>query len=184
MTSVNHFIRAQEDGLGNRDAESFCRLEVDDQPELRRLFYWQVVHFGAFEQPIDVIRGPLEQLDFRRAIRHQAASDGLVQCLVHGRQLVRHSGCRNLGAQLNERWREEDENRPCAPLLRGTESAVEIVRRAQLDAYKLKAGRARSWLQLLELAPTAAVPEDRYARNARQRLLEQLEALAYQLGLS
>src|SRR5215475_12752728 len=158
MTSVNHFIRAQEDGLGNRDAESFCRLEVDDQPELRRLFYWQVVHFGAFEQPIDVVRRPLEQFGFRRTIRHQAASDGLVLCLVYGRQFVLHGRCRDLRAQLNERWREEDENRRRAALLCGTEGGVEIVRGTQLDTYKLKPSRPRCRLQLLELAPAVAVP--------------------------
>src|SRR5215475_3916992 len=53
----DHPVGACEDGRWDVNANSFRRLEIDDEFELRRLFDWQFSRFGALQNSIHVFRG-------------------------------------------------------------------------------------------------------------------------------
>src|SRR5439155_25670556 len=56
-------------------------------------------------------------------------------------------------------------------------------RRLQLDWLELQAERAGGGLERFDRSPAVRIVEDRDARETRQRFLEQLQALAAELGL-
>ena len=55
--SLDHPIRLHQDRLRNRDPERLGGLAVDDQLELRNLFYWQIRRFGSLQNPVHVAGG-------------------------------------------------------------------------------------------------------------------------------
>src|SRR6266540_2803358 len=46
---LEHLVRLEKDGRGNREAEGLGGLEVNDQLEFRGLLHRQVSGFGAFQ---------------------------------------------------------------------------------------------------------------------------------------
>src|SRR5262249_59578710 len=54
VCSLDHFVGAGKQRLGNREAEGFGGREVYDEIELRRPFYRQVAGLRAFENLIDI----------------------------------------------------------------------------------------------------------------------------------
>jgi hypothetical protein len=60
ILSLNHLVRAEENGLGQPNAERLGNLEVDDQLELRRLLDWQVASSDALEDLVHENCGALE----------------------------------------------------------------------------------------------------------------------------
>src|SRR5262249_18802186 len=67
-SSFNNPIRPQQQRLGDRQAESLRRLEVDDEIKLRRLLDGEIGGIRSFENFIDVSRGAAEQVSKARAV--------------------------------------------------------------------------------------------------------------------
>jgi hypothetical protein len=55
---VDHMVRPQQDRLRDREPQGLRRLEVDDQLKLGGLFHGKVGGLRAFENLVDVGRGP------------------------------------------------------------------------------------------------------------------------------
>src|SRR6266852_1434877 len=70
---VDHLVRAGEDRRRDGEAQCLCRLQVDDQLELRRLLHGQVGGLGAVRYFIDVTADLTRQLGTVGAEFHEAA---------------------------------------------------------------------------------------------------------------
>jgi hypothetical protein len=64
-TLFEQLVGARENGWRNFQAECLCRLEIDDQLELGRLFHWQIGCLGPLENFVDVGRGAPMQRSVR-----------------------------------------------------------------------------------------------------------------------
>jgi hypothetical protein len=54
---LNHVVRAQQQGLRNREAERLGRLEVNYQLNDRQLQYWQIGGLAALQDSADIDTG-------------------------------------------------------------------------------------------------------------------------------
>ena len=66
-------VRPRQYGRRNRQADLLCRLQVDDELELRRLLYGKLGRLGAFENFVDVRGGASKQLDESWCVGRQSA---------------------------------------------------------------------------------------------------------------
>ena len=57
VASLDHFIGPHEHRRWDRQAQSLGGLKVDDQLELRRLLYWEIGGFGAFQNLVNIVGG-------------------------------------------------------------------------------------------------------------------------------
>src|SRR5262249_20407584 len=55
---LDHTSRPQQDGRGNREAERFCRLRIEDQVDFRWLFNGEVRGPGPLQDLVDVAGAP------------------------------------------------------------------------------------------------------------------------------
>src|SRR2546426_768833 len=94
LPSLDDSIRLKQERLRDGEAEGLRRLEVDRQLELRRLLDREISGLRAFQDPIDVYRGLLEQLRVIRVIGDESAS-------FHVGALADHDGKLVLGRQLD-----------------------------------------------------------------------------------
>ena len=60
--SLDYLSRAQQDRLGDGNAEYFRGFQVDDEIEFCRLLDRQIARFGAFEDLVDVVGGATVRL--------------------------------------------------------------------------------------------------------------------------
>ena len=86
--SLNNAIRLQAKRRRNREVEGFCRPEIDRQVKLRGLLDREIAGLRALEDPIDVHRRPLVQLDEIRAVRDEAAGFDVLAYAHHDREPV------------------------------------------------------------------------------------------------
>src|SRR6266850_765974 len=68
---LNHFIRPPQHRLWDRQPECLGGLEVDREPELRRLFDRQIGGLGTLENLVDVAAQAPPQIAMVRPVRHQ-----------------------------------------------------------------------------------------------------------------
>src|SRR5215813_7397163 len=71
MQSLHEVIRPKEHRRGERDVEGVCRLEIDDQLELRRLLHGKVGRLRALQDAIGVCRRTPIQFAWEGAVRHE-----------------------------------------------------------------------------------------------------------------
>src|SRR5262245_57599315 len=71
---LDHLIRSYQHIRRNRQADLLCRLEVDDELELRRLLHGQVGGLGAFQNLVDENGGSPEKFGLVGSVRHQATA--------------------------------------------------------------------------------------------------------------
>jgi hypothetical protein len=57
---LNDLVRADQQGLRDREAEGFCGLQVDHQLELGGLLNREISGLRTFEDLVDEDRSPLE----------------------------------------------------------------------------------------------------------------------------
>src|SRR5262245_6857471 len=70
-SSLNQLVRAKEHRLRNRQADLFCRCEVDNELNLHRLLHGKVGRFCSFENLIHISCGTPEQIIKARAVAHK-----------------------------------------------------------------------------------------------------------------
>src|SRR6266446_4958682 len=86
--SFNHLVGAGEQGRGHVEAESLCRLEIDQELEFGGLINWDVARFGPFEDLMHIIGHAPEQLREVNRISHQPTGLDVIAVRTHGRQAV------------------------------------------------------------------------------------------------
>src|SRR5215468_5559617 len=72
MASASDVVGADQDRIGNADAEGLRRLEVDHELELGGLLEREVGRLGSLEDLVDVIRGPPMQRRKVGAVEHES----------------------------------------------------------------------------------------------------------------
>src|SRR5437870_11193977 len=69
--SSDYLVRPEQNRLRNRYADLLCRLQVEDQLELRRLLDRQIGGLGTFQNFVNVGGGAPEQFGTVRSICHK-----------------------------------------------------------------------------------------------------------------
>src|SRR5437868_2588701 len=82
--SPYHLIGTHQDRFGDRDAERFGGLEVDDQLELGRLLYGEVARLCALEDLVHVPSRSAEQIGDYWAVGHHPACVNILPLRGHG----------------------------------------------------------------------------------------------------
>src|SRR5215475_13520033 len=85
--SLNHLIRPREQRRGNRQAESFGGLEVDDELKLRGLLDRKVAGLGSFQDLVHVGGGTPPYLLAAWTIAQQASPLHPESVRIHSWQL-------------------------------------------------------------------------------------------------
>src|SRR5262249_56211882 len=68
---LGELCRPKQHRRGNRQADLFCGLEINDEVKLDWLFYRKIGRLGTFENFIDVGRCPPVHIWYVCAIRHK-----------------------------------------------------------------------------------------------------------------
>jgi hypothetical protein len=108
--SFDDLIRPQQQRLGDRQAERFGRLEVDDQFKRDGLFHGQVGGPGPLEDPVHVRGGPPVPVGIAWSIRHEAARVREFSRPAHSREVVPvYKPCNPRGVNPEHRVRQDEE---------------------------------------------------------------------------
>src|SRR5215468_8387233 len=96
MWSLDEVIRAQPDGLGNREAQRPGRFQVDGQLVVGRLLERQLRRRSALENLVDIGGRAPKVLDDGSTVAHQAAGVHVLSDDVGRRQAMLEGGPRDL----------------------------------------------------------------------------------------
>src|SRR3954467_10410103 len=83
---LDHFVDAQQERLGDGQAEHLGGREIDDQIELGRLFDREVSGLDPAQYLVDVLGTPPEQVLVVGGVRHEATGDNELSGPMYSRQ--------------------------------------------------------------------------------------------------
>src|SRR5439155_19781986 len=95
-TSLNHFVRAEQQRLWDREAKRLRGLETDNQLELRRLRDGQIARLCPAQNPVDVARNDATRGWNIRPVGYQHPRFYKRSLLCQRRQRVLHCQAANL----------------------------------------------------------------------------------------
>src|SRR5690349_13214051 len=146
--SFDHPVCALQDGLRNYDTYISGCLEVRDKLELGRLRDRQVAGLRASQNPVDMARGPAENVACIGRIRHQASRFRTIRRAAHHRQPKLYGEFREPSPMKERRtiWQNQDRlgPLPCHRL----ESIPEVIGTARFQRPELKPHPLRFWSAL------------------------------------
>src|SRR5438094_8048698 len=192
VTSLDHLIGAQQQGLRDRQAEGFRRLQVYDELELGRLLDGKFRRLCAFENPVDLVRqAPPNNREGVLSVAHQAALPAERILPVYGWQAMPGGQINDALAMRVDEGIAGHQKRPCARLDHFREERFEIVAVRQVEHDERTAERACRPIKALTIlgvrgivvGPARQVLQQRHALEPRHDRLDELEPFAVELGV-
>ena len=86
--SLNDLVRAEEQRLGDREAERLRGVEIEHELKLRRLLHRQLAWPRALENPVDIAGRPAQLIVDIHAIGDQAAASREIAAVADRREAL------------------------------------------------------------------------------------------------
>src|SRR5262245_21619263 len=147
---LDHLIRSGQQRRRDREPHGLRRLEVDDEPELRRLLHGKIAGLRALEDLVDVARGAPKALVTVRPIAAQSSRIDIVSLTI---QCGQPGSLRELGdpCEVDEECtvpRDEEAARMLPPCR--FKRFLEVARSPRLHRLQLHPQRMRRYLRFLQ----------------------------------
>src|SRR5829696_6503469 len=183
--SFDNLVGTGEEGGREAQSEHVRRLEIEHELHFGRLLDRQLGRFRSLKDPVDKARRARVEVGVAHAVGQQAAVVREFARWIDGRQPVARGKPDDEWGEGLDEVVDADRERVGTVLHRALDSRGEIVRPPNVDEPRPepeRLGHPHRLLPLRRRHRIAHVEESADAGRARHRLLDQLHALALQLG--
>src|SRR5438067_7530057 len=179
-TSLDHFVRAQQERLGNREPGRFGSLEIDNQIKFRELLDCHVASFGAFEDSVDENCRLSQKSQNTGPVGDQAAGAGrFLERGHHPEPMLKSEVREPLSVVIADRIRKCDQ-RIRTHRVHGRETVLKLRWIRRFDGQQRNTQRVSRGSQASPVGREVGidgVPKNRHSGSCGHHLLEEFQAL-------